>query len=274
MEARLYVCATPIGNLEDITLRVLRILQEVDLIAAEDTRHTLKLLNHFSIKKPLMSCHEYNESRRSEELLGLWGEGKKVALVSDAGMPGVSDPGIEVVRAAIEAGVPVEVLPGANAALCGLVLSGYDTRRFLFEGFLPPGNRERKARLAALAGREETVVLYEAPHRLERTLRELYETLGDREITLARELTKLHEETVRTTLAQAMASLAEQPARGEYVLVLKERPAKEEEATPEQLQEAARALIAQGVSRKEAAAQVAKQFGAAKNLVYRLTLEE
>lgn len=217
---RLYVCPTPIGNLEDITLRVLRVLKEVDWIAAEDTRHTQKLLTHFDIRTPLVSCHEYNEATRAEWLVEQMQRGKQVALVSDAGMPGVADPGALVVARAIASGVPVTPLPGANAALTALVASGLSTARFAFEGFLPRRSKERRKVLAALASDTRTLVFYEAPHRIEATLKDMRDVLGDRPACLARELTKVHEEVRRGLLSALVEDLEHRPIKGELVLVV------------------------------------------------------
>ena len=197
----LYLCATPIGNLEDISLRVLRVLKEVDLIAAEDTRNSLKLLNHFDIHTPMTAYHDHNRFEKAEELVEQLLAGKNIALITDAGTPAISDPGEELVAAAYAAGVPVTSLPGANAAVTALTLSGLSTRRFCFEGFLPRDKKERRQILEELRQETRTIVLHEAPHHLQATLAELAETLGaDRRVAICRELTKVHEEVVRTTL--------------------------------------------------------------------------
>lgn len=216
----LYICATPIGNMADITLRVIETLKSADYVAAEDTRHTLRLLNHYGIKKPLISCHEHNEAARQGEIAALLKEGKNVALVSDAGMPGISDPGGRVVSECVKNGLPVTVCPGASALVTAVVLSGINSDRFVFEGFLPKKPKERKLRLAELKLERRTIVLYEAPHRLLKTLAELLEHFGEREIAVAREMTKLHEEVVRTTISGAIRVFEEKGARGEFVLVV------------------------------------------------------
>ena len=192
--AKLYVCPTPIGNLEDITLRTIRTLEEVDYIAAEDTRHTIKLLNHLNIKKPLISLHEHNEAFKSKELIELITSGHDVALVSDAGMPGISDPGEKLIKQCIESEVEVVTLPGPSAFITALVNSGLDTSRFTFIGFLDRNNKTRKETIEALKARQETLIFYEAPHRIEKTISELFEILGDRKIVIARELTKKYEQ--------------------------------------------------------------------------------
>jgi 16S rRNA (cytidine1402-2'-O)-methyltransferase len=216
----LYLCATPIGNLEDITLRVLRVLKEVDLIAAEDTRHTRKLLSHYDIHTPLTSYHEHNRHRKGEYLLERLLAGQNVALVSDAGTPGVSDPGEELVRAALEQGITVVPLPGPSAFLPALTVSGLPSGRFVFEGFLPKKNKERQMRLSLLAGETRTIVLYEAPHRLLKTLDQFLNVLGDRRACAARELTKRFEEIHRGTISQLRDYFSANPPRGEFVLVI------------------------------------------------------
>lgn len=220
MAGTLYLCATPIGNLEDITARVLRTLREADLIAAEDTRHTRALLTHFDIHTPMTSYHEHNQATKTEPLIDKLLAGTNIALVTDAGTPAISDPGQVLARRCVEEGIRVESLPGACALITALTMSGADARRFVFEGFLPQEKKEQEAVLRSLAGETRTAVLYEAPHRLVRTLKRLYEALGDREITLCRELTKIHEEAVRITLSDAEAYFADREPRGEYVLVL------------------------------------------------------
>lgn len=220
MAGTLYLCATPIGNLEDITARVLRTLREADLIAAEDTRHTRALLTHFDIHTPMTSYHEHNQASKTEPLIDKLLAGTNIALVTDAGTPAISDPGQVLARRCVEEGIRVESLPGACALITALTMSGADARRFVFEGFLPQDKKEREAVLRSLAGETRTAVLYEAPHRLVRTLKVLYEALGDRQVTLCRELTKIHEEAVRIPLADAEGYFAEREPRGEYVLVL------------------------------------------------------
>ena len=217
---QLFLCATPIGNLEDITLRVLRAFQEVDLIAAEDTRRTLRLLNHYGISKPLTSYYEHNQRQKGPFIIEQLLQGKKVALVSDAGMPGISDPGENLVQEALAAGVPVTVLPGPSAVLAALSLSGLSTRRFVFEGFLPRPRRERKQRIQELAGEPRTLVLFESPHRLLETLPLLLESWGPRKAAVVREVTKKFEEVIRGTLAEVWEHFKVEAPRGELVLVI------------------------------------------------------
>ena len=220
MNGTLYLCATPIGNLEDITARVLRTLREADLIAAEDTRHTRALLAHFDIHKPMTSYHEHNQAVKTDLLIEKLLTGTNIALVTDAGTPAISDPGEVLCRRCLEEGIRVESLPGACALITGLTMSGMSARRFVFEGFLPREKKEREAVLSSLALETRTAVLYEAPHRLVRTLKYLYEALGDRNAVLCRELTKVHEEAVRIRLSKAEAYFADKEPRGEYVLVI------------------------------------------------------
>ena len=229
MAGTLYLCATPIGNLEDITLRVLRTLREADLIAAEDTRNSIKLLNHFEIRTPMTSYHEYNKIEKGRELVDKLLGGANVALITDAGTPGISDPGEELVRMCHEAGVTVTSLPGPAACITALTLSGQSTRRFAFEAFLPSDKKERRAILEELKTETRTIILYEAPHRLLRTLQELLEVLGERRVTVCRELTKKHETAFLTTLSGAAAHYQEQEPKGECVLVLEGRSRREME---------------------------------------------
>ncbi|OAT86124.1 16S rRNA (cytidine(1402)-2'-O)-methyltransferase [Desulfotomaculum copahuensis] len=278
----LYLCATPIGNLEDITLRVLRILREVDLIAAEDTRHTRKLLSHYGIHTPLTSYHEHNRREKGEYLLGLLRSGRRVALVSDAGMPGISDPGQELVAAALGSGAGVVPLPGASAALTALVASGLPAERFCFEGFLPAGGRLRRQRLAELAAEARTVIIYEAPHRLRQTLADLLDVLGNRSLAVARELTKQYEQIWRGTLDGAAAYFQEHPPRGEFTLVVAGaaesgtagRPAENECRPDPPLAEQVKELESSGLSRKEAMREAARRRGISRRDVYRAVLEE
>ena len=220
MAGILYLCATPIGNLEDMTLRALRILKEVDLIAAEDTRNSIKLLNHFEIKTPMTSYHEYNKIEKAYQLVEKLREGQNIALITDAGTPGISDPGEELVRICQEEHSPVTSLPGPAACITALTMSGLATRRFAFEAFLPRDKKERAAILESLKGETRTIILYEAPHHLKKTLTELYEVLGERRITLCRELTKRFETVFPTTIEGAIAFYEENDPRGEYVLVM------------------------------------------------------
>lgn len=274
MAGKLYLCATPIGNLEDITFRVLRILKEADLIAAEDTRNSIKLLNHFEIKTPMTSYHEYNKIEKGRELLGRLLEGKNIALITDAGTPGISDPGEELVRICCDAGVEVTSLPGAAACVTALTLSGLSTRRFAFEAFLPSDKKERQEVLKELPNETRTLIIYEAPHRLLKTLKELLEVLGDRRVTVCRELTKKHETAFRTTIAEAAAYYEEEAPRGECVLVIEGRDRKEMKAEEQRkweelsLEEHMDVYLGQGVPRKEAMKLVAKDRGVSKRDVY------
>ena len=232
MAGTLYLCATPIGNLEDMTLRAIRILREADLIAAEDTRNSIKLLNHFEIKTPMTSYHEYNKIEKGRKLVERLLSGENIALITDAGMPGISDPGEELVKMCYDAGVAVTAVPGASACITALVLSGLSTRRFAFEAFLPAEKKERKSILTELKDETRTMIIYEAPHRLLRTLEELYETMGERKITVCRELTKRHETAFTTTLKEACSYYRAQEPKGECVLVIegKSRQELKEEA--------------------------------------------
>ena len=241
MAGTLYLVGTPIGNLGDISPRALETLQSVDFIAAEDTRVTLKLLNHFGIKKPLICYFEHNRAEMGEKLLARLLAGESCALVTDAGMPAISDPGEDIVRQCAENGVAVCSVPGPSALVTALALSGLPTQRFCFEGFLAVSGKSRRAHLEALRGEKRTMIFYEAPHKLLRTLQDLLDTFGDREIALCRELTKLHEEVYRTTLSQALTHYAETAPRGEFVLVLRGAP---ESAAPEMTEDDALAVVA------------------------------
>lgn len=274
MTGTLYLCATPIGNLQDMTPRVVETLRMVDLIAAEDTRNSIKLLNHFDIHTPMTSYHEYNKVEKARQLVGQLQAGRSIALVTDAGTPAISDPGEVLVRMCQEGGVPVTSLPGAAACITALTLSGLSTRRFCFEGFLPSDKKEKREVLEELARETRTIVLYEAPHHLTRTLEELYQCLGDRRITLCRELTKKFETVVPTTLALALEDFRQQEPRGEYVLVLegKSRSAlrQEEIAVWESMsiEEHMDFYRQRGMEDKEAMKQVARDRGVSKREVY------
>ena len=279
MTGTLYLCATPIGNLEDMTFRVVRTLKEVDLIAAEDTRNSIKLLNHFDIHTPMTSYHEYNRIEKAHVLVEKLKEGQNIALITDAGTPGISDPGEDLVRICQEDGVPVTSLPGACACVTALTLSGLSTRRFCFEAFLPTEKKDRQLVLAELKEETRTMIVYEAPHRLVRTLAELQETLGDRRLTICRELTKKHETVFLTTLSEALVYYKENPPRGECVLVLEGRSREEMEAEKQQnwlempLEEHMAHYEAGGMDRKEAMKQVAKDRGISKRDVYKMLLD-
>lgn len=270
----LYLCATPIGNLEDISFRVVRTLREVDLIAAEDTRHTIKLLNHFEIKTPMTSYHEYNKVDKARYLVEKMREGTHVALVTDAGTPGISDPGEELVRQCYEAEIPVTSLPGPAACVVALTLSGMSTRRFCFEAFLPSDKKEKQRILEELKGETRTIILYEAPHRLVRTLGEIREVLGDRRITLCRELTKKYEEAWQTTIGEALARYESEKPKGECVLVIEGKSFLEKEEERKQIweemcvEEHVAYYENTGVERKEAMRMAAKDRGISKRDVY------
>lgn len=275
----LYLCATPIGNLEDMTFRVIRTLKEVDMIAAEDTRNSIKLLNHFEIKTPMTSYHEYNKIEKGHKLVQMLLEGKNLALITDAGTPGISDPGEELVQMCYEAGVPVTSLPGAAACITALTLSGLSTRRFAFEAFLPSDKKERQQVLEGLKNDTRTVICYEAPHRLVKTLKELLEALGNRRITICRELTKKHETAWQTHIAEACEYYQENAPKGECVLVIEGR-SREELKAEEQEQWEQMPLEAhmehyesQGMDHKSAMKQVAKDRGVSKRDIYRMLLE-
>ena len=276
----LYLCATPIGNLEDITYRVLRTLKEVDLIAAEDTRNSIRLLNHFEIKTPMTSYHEYNKIDKAYQLVAKMREGKNIALITDAGTPGISDPGEDIVRICYEEGIPVTSLPGAAACITALTMSGLPTRRFVFEAFLPKDKKEHQAVLEELKTETRTIIIYEAPHHLVRTLQELSDTLGgDRRLTICRELTKRHEEKMQTTFADSMAYYEVNEPRGEYVLIIagrsREEMKKEEQAGWEALflEEHMAHYESQGIDRKEAMKRVAKDRGVSKRDIYQALLK-
>lgn len=279
MQGKLYLCATPIGNLEDMTFRAVRTLQEADLIAAEDTRNSIKLLNHFNIRTPMTSYHEYNKIEKAHYLVNQMLEGKHVALITDAGTPGISDPGEDLVRLAYEAGIEVTSLPGACACVTALTLSGLPTRRFCFEAFLPADKKERREILEELKTETRTIILYEAPHRLVRTLQELLEALGDRRMTLCRELTKKHETAFATTLAGALEYYRDQEPRGECVIVLEGRSraqmkAEEQRSWEEMdIREHMDLYLSQGMDQKAAMKAVAKDRGIGKRDVYRMVLE-
>lgn len=280
MQGKLYLCATPIGNLEDITLRVLRTLEEVDLIAAEDTRNSIKLLNHFEIKTPMTSYHEFNKIEKAYQLVDKMKSGLNVALITDAGTPGISDPGEDLVRICYESGIEVTSLPGAAACITALTLSGLPTRRFAFEAFLPREKKERQTILASLEKETRTIILYEAPHHLKKTLEELHEVLGDRPLTLCRELTKRYETAFQTTLSGAISYYQENEPKGEFVLViqgkLQEELIQEERKAWEELslEEHMAHYEKQGISRKEAMKLVAKDRGISKREVYAALLSE
>lgn len=271
----LYLCATPIGNLEDMTPRAIRMLQEADLIAAEDTRHTLQLLNKFDIKGHLIRYDEHSKEKQGAYLLGELLAGKNVALVSDAGFPGIADPGEALAKEAIAEGIRVVPVPGANAALCALVASGLPAYPFFFGGFLPKSRKNRREQLEIWKYIPATMILYEAPHRIEEVLEDILESWGDRPMAAARELTKLHEEFFRGTVSSCLEWLKEQPPRGEFCLVLGAGEAKpqEEQEVLDPLEEV-KLLIANGMDKKSALAQVAKQRKIPKRELYNQLLVE
>ena len=278
MQGKLYLCATPIGNLEDITLRVLRTLKEADLIAAEDTRHSIKLLNHFDIKTPMTSYHEFNKVEKARYLVDKMREGTNVALITDAGTPGISDPGEDLVRQCYEAGIEVTSLPGPAACITALTISGMATRRFAFEAFLPSDKKEKQEIFEELKKETRTIILYEAPHRLVRTLSELLENLGDRRISVCRELTKTHETVFRTTVSEALSYYETEEPRGECVLVIEGKNRMEIQQEQERsweaisIEEHMKRYLDGGTDKKEAMKLVAKDRGMKKRDVYQYLL--
>lgn len=278
-KGKLYLVPTPIGNLKDITLRALEILENADIIAAEDTRQSLKLLNHFNIKKSLFSYHKHNEQGKSEDIISKLKEGLNVALITDAGTPGISDPGSIVVSKCIEQELDFEVLPGATAITTALVYSGLDTTKFVFRGFLPRENKERNPIIQEILNVRDTIILYEAPHRLLDTLEYLLNNLGDRKIAICRELTKLHEEIYRGSISLALSYFIENRPRGEFVLVIEGKSDEEIKAEKEAIwsdltvQEHLIKLIESGIDKKEAIKLVAKERGLPKKEVYKYSTE-
>lgn len=278
MAGTLYLCATPIGNLEDITMRVLRTLKEVDLIAAEDTRNSIKLLTHFDIKTPMTSYHEFNKIEKGHTLVRKLLDGQNIALITDAGTPAISDPGEDLVRMAIDAGITVTSLPGACACVTALTISGLPTRRFAFEAFLPEDKKKRKQILDTLSVETRTLIIYEAPHHLVRTLTDLLEVLGDRRISVCKELTKKHETRYASTLSEAVAYYTENEPKGEYVLVIEGRSFEsfEEEARIEwqklSIEEHMDVYLSKGMDKKDAMKAVAKDRGVTKQEIYKALL--
>ena len=274
MTGTLYLCATPFGNLEDMTFRVIRTLKEVDLIAAEDTRNSIKLLNHFEIQTPMTSYHEYNKYEKGRKLVEKLLEGQNIALITDAGTPGISDPGEELVKMCYESGIPVTSLPGAAACITALTISGLSTRRFAFEAFLPSDKKEREQILKEMETETRTMIVYEAPHRLVKTLKLFLERLGNRKITVCRELTKRHETALAVTLEEAVAHYEANPPKGECVLVIEGKSREEareeerkqwEEMTIEDHMEV---YTKQGMDKKSAMKAVAKDRGVSKRDIY------
>ena len=278
MAGKLYLCATPIGNLEDITFRVIRTLKEADVIAAEDTRNSIKLLNHFEIKTPLTSYHEFNKYDKAKVLVNRMLGGENIALITDAGTPGISDPGEELVKQCYEAGIEVTSLPGAAACITALTLSGLSTRRFAFEAFLPNDKKEKAAILEELKTETRTIIIYEAPHRLKKTIAELFSALGNRRMTVVKELTKLHENVFLTSFEEALAYYEENEPRGEFVLVIEGKKIKELKKEKEasfnemDINEHMKLYMDKGMDKKEAMKAVAVDRGIPKREVYKMLL--
>ena len=268
----LYVVGTPIGNLEDMTFRAVRILQTVDLIAAEDTRHTGKLLQHFQITAPQLSYHDHNSTSRVPELLAQLSSGKAIALVTDAGMPGISDPGYELVKACVEAGILVVPIPGPSAVITALSAAGLPTEKFVFEGFLPTKKQDRQERLEFLQAEARTIIFYESPHRLRQTLQDLAAVLGERQIVLARELTKLHEEFWRGRIGDAITHYTEREPQGEYTLVVAGFPLVKPQLSEAELISELQQIMAQGISRSQASRQLANATSLPRRQLYQLAL--
>ncbi|WP_097015067.1 16S rRNA (cytidine(1402)-2'-O)-methyltransferase [Anaerocolumna aminovalerica] len=280
MPGTLYLCATPIGNLEDITFRVIRTLKEVDLIAAEDTRHSIKLLNHFEIKTPMTSYHEFNKKEKGPQLIEQLLQGVSIALITDAGTPGISDPGEDLVKLSLDAGIEVTSLPGPAACITALTLSGLPTRRFSFEAFLPSDKKERQQVLKELQRETRTIILYEAPHRLLKTLKELYEALGDRKITIVKEITKKYENVMPVTILEAIRYYGEEEPKGEFVLVIEGKPREEmikeeqEQWSSMSLEEHMNLYLEQGLNKKEAMKAVSSDRGVPKREIYQQLLQQ
>ena len=279
MNGKLYLVATPIGNLEDMTFRAVEVLKTADIIAAEDTRNSIKLLNHFEINTPMTSYHEFNRYDKAEYLIGIMKDGKTVALITDAGTPGISDPGEDLVKRCYDEGIEVSPVPGACAAVNALAASGQTTKEFVFVGFLDSKGKERREKLEGLKNESRTLILYEAPHRLKKTLAELHEVLGDRSITLCRELTKKHEEFMRLSLGEAVSYYETNEPRGEYVLVI-EGISREEldiekalEWENISIEEHISRYIADGLSKKDAVKKVAKDRGVSKQEIYKYSID-
>ena len=268
---KLYICPTPIGNLEDITLRTLRILKEVDIIACEDTRHSLRLLNHYEIKKPLTSYHEHNIKEKGPELIKKIIDGKNIAVISDAGMPGISDPGAHLIKLAIEEDILIEVLPGPSASITALVVSGLNTDKFVFEGFLPSKKRDRIKALENISKEKRTIIFYESPHRIISFLDDILSTLGNREIAVCREITKLHEEIFRGNVSAALKRFTDGDIKGEFVIILEGNT--EIELIKVNIEEELIRHIDKGMSKKEAVKLVSEENKIPKNIVYAESLK-
>lgn len=274
MAGKLYICGTPIGNLEDISLRALRILKEADLIAAEDTRNTVKLLNSYDIKTPLTSYHKFNEEEKGKKLIEKLKAGANIALVSDAGMPGISDPGEVLINMCIDEGIEVSVVPGPMAFVSALVLSGIGSRSFVFEGFLPSNKHMRKEVLKRLETEMRTTVFYEAPHHLTDTLKEIYAAAGNRKAAAVREITKKHEEALRTELRELIDYFEENPPRGEFVIIIGGREEKDKPEISLTVKEQFELFLKQGYDRKEAMKLCAKERGVSKKVIYAELLKD
>lgn len=278
-KGKIYLVPTPIGNLKDITLRALEVLENVDIIAAEDTRQTLKLLNHFDIKKTLISYHQHNEQGKSEDILDLAEQGKSIAIVTDAGTPGISDPGAVIVQKCIENNFEFEVLPGATAITTALVYSGLDTTKFVFRGFISRENKERKKLFEEVKNLRETIIFYESPHRLLSTLSTLMNELGNRRISVCRELTKLHEEIVRGSIEEVIQVFSDRTVKGEFVLVVEGKTQDEIDKECKDkweslsIEEHVIAIMNEGLSKKDAIKKVAKERGIQKNEVYKVAID-
>ena len=274
MSATLYIVGTPLGNLEDMTFRAVRILQTVDLIAAEDTRHTGKLLQHFQVKTPQISYHDHNRQTRTSELVDRLQQGTSIALVTDAGMPGISDPGYELIKACVEIGIPIVPIPGATAAMTALSASGLKSDRFVFEGFLPAKETDRREHLECLISDQRSLIFYEAPHRIQKTLQDIATVLGhDRQIVLARELTKLHEEFWRGTVRGAIAHYSTHEPRGEFTLIVSGAEPTKVPLTEEVLKAELLSLMQQGISRSQASRQLSQQTALPRRQLYQLALQ-
>ena len=279
MSGKLYLVATPIGNLEDITFRAINVLKEVDIIAAEDTRHTLKLLNYYEISKPLISYHRHNEELKSEVLISKLFEGKNIAIVTDAGTPGISDPGEEIVKEAIENNIEIVPIPGACALINALIVSGFNTKEFSFYGFLPLNKKNRSNVLERLKREDKTVIIYEAPHKLIKTLEDLLENLGDINCVIAKELTKIHEEFIRNKLSNILEELKNKDViKGEYIVLIdltnNQNINKENNITEKSIEEQYCFYETQGMSKKDIIKQIAKNKNVTKNEIYQMFLEK
>ena len=280
MAGKLYLCATPIGNLEDMTYRVVRTLKEVDLIGAEDTRNSIKLLNHFEIETPMQSYHEFNKYDKAKELVQMMLDGKDIALITDAGTPGISDPGEELVKECLENGIEVTSLPGASACVTAISMSGLSTQRFCFEAFLPKDKKKKENVLKQLQNETRTIIIYEAPHRLTKTLAELEKALGNRRVSINRELTKKYEESFLTTLKDAREKYEAEEPRGEFVLVIegKDQGALDQEERQKwedmSLEDHMKIYLDEGLDKKAAMKKVAKDRGVSKRDIYNQLVQE